>query len=70
MATNAEERTVAEVIPKELQERARQIVNEAFQLLADQTRRLAEDVSEFDEHRKDVKRRIDRGARRTDGRIV
>ena len=69
MTENTEEQTIVEGITRELQEQAKQI-SEALRLFADYGKRLAEDLAEFDKRRKEVRERIDREARQTDGRIV
>jgi hypothetical protein len=57
-------------IPETVQEETRNIVSGAFRLFADHNQRLADDLTEFNEKRKQVRENIERGARRTTGRIV
>jgi len=57
-------------IPETVQEETRSIISGAFRLFADHNQRLADDLTEFNEKRKQVRENIDRGARRTTGRIV
>ena len=57
-------------IPETVQEEARGIVRGAFRLFADHNKRLADDLAEFNGTRKKVREEVERGARRTTGRIV
>ena len=65
----AEPKAVLEV-PETVQEEARGIVRGAFRLFADHNKRLADDLAEFNGTRKKVREEVERGARRTTGRIV
>ena len=67
---NTNEEQNAAGIPQEVQEEAKQIITDAFRLFADHLKRITDDIAEFDKTRKEVRGRIDRGARRTSGRIV
>ncbi len=57
-------------IPETVQEETRNIISGAFRLFADHNRRLADDLTEFNEKRRQVRENIEHGARRTTGRIV
>jgi hypothetical protein len=57
-------------VPETIREETRNIVSGAFRLFADHNQRLAHDLAEFNEKRRQVRENIDRGARRTTGRIV
>jgi len=57
-------------VPETVQEETRNIISGAFRLFANHNQRLADDLTEFNEKRKQVRENIDRGARRTTGRIV
>ena len=57
-------------VPETVQEETRNIISGAFRLFADHNRRLADDLAEFNEKRKQVRENIEHGARRTTGRIV
>ena len=64
------EETVAIEVPEAVQKEARSIVSGAFQLFTDHTRRMTDDLAEFNEERRKVSENIDRGIKRTSGRIV
>ena len=64
------EETVTVEVPKAVQEEARSIISGAFRLFADHTRRMTDDLAEFNEERRKVSENIDRGIKRTSGRIV
>ena len=64
------EKRVAVEVPEAVQVEARSIVSGAFQLFADHTRRMTDDLAEFNEERRKVSESIDRGIKRTSGRIV
>lgn len=64
------DQTITVEVPETVQEEARNIVSEAFRLFADHTQRMADDLTEFNEKRRKVSEDIDRGVRRTSGRIV
>ena len=57
-------------VPETVQEETRNIISGAFRLFADHNRRLADDLAEFNEKRKQVREDTQHGARRTTGRIV
>jgi len=57
-------------VPETVQEETRSIISGAFRLFADHNQRLADDLAEFNEKRKQVRENIAHGARRTTGRIV
>jgi hypothetical protein len=57
-------------IPKELQASAKSFIEKAFMFFADQTKRLADDIAQFNKKREKVQRKIEDGARRTSGRII
>ncbi len=57
-------------VPDSVQEEARTIVTGAFQLFSDHNQRLADDLLKFNQKRRQVQETIERGARRTTGRIV
>ena len=57
-------------VPKTVQEEARTIVADAFRLFSDHNQRMADDLLKFNQKRRQVQENIDRGARRTTGRIV
>lgn len=46
------------------------LAQEAFRLFRDHFRQVADELAEFNRKRAEVQGRIQRGARRTDGRIV
>ncbi|HZP81288.1 MAG TPA: hypothetical protein VFB21_06605 [Chthonomonadaceae bacterium] len=57
-------------ISEEVQEEAKSLIKEAFQLFDNQMKNMAADLAEFNRKRQEVRERIQRGARRTTGRIV
>lgn len=57
-------------VPESVQEEARNIVTGAFQLFSDHNQRLADDLLKFNQKRRQAQEPIERGARRTTGRIV
>lgn len=57
-------------LPEGVQDEARAVVKGAFELLAEHTRRMAEDLTEFNRRQHEVRETIRRGGRRTSGRIV
>lgn len=67
--TSADSKVTIDV-PEMVQEETRNIISGAFRLFADHNRRLADDLAEFNEKRKQVRENIEHGARRTTGRIV
>ncbi len=58
------------VFPEDIQEKAKKMISEAFRLFGDHTRRMTEDLAEFNQKHQETQRRIQHGARRTTGRIV
>jgi hypothetical protein len=69
-STGAQPKEGALVIPEEVQEETRKLVEGAFRLFADHTTRLADELTAFNKKGDEVAGRIKRGARRTSGRIV
>ena len=57
-------------IPQEVQEEARSIISGAFRLFANHNQRLADDLAQFNEKRKQIRENVEHGAKRTTGRIV
>ncbi len=57
-------------VPEDVQEEARSIVRGAFRLFSDHNQRLADNLAEFNQKRRETAETLDRGARRTSGRIV
>lgn len=57
-------------ISEEAQEETKSLIKEAFQLFDEQMKDMAADFAEFNRKRQEVRERIQRGARRTTGRIV
>ena len=57
-------------IPQEVHDEAKEMIQEGFRGFADHSKRLAEDLAEFNKKRKEVRGNIKDGARRTSGRIV
>ena len=57
-------------IPETVQEEARSIIRGGFRLFADHNQRLADELAEFNQKRRQVRESLDRGTRRTSGRIV
>jgi hypothetical protein len=55
---------------EKLAEQARGIIDHAFQFFSEHFARISNDLEMLDKEHKEVKERIKRGARRTDGRIV
>ncbi len=49
---------------------AQVFIKDVFRLLSEQVKQVTDDVAKFNEKRKVVKERIQRGARKTSGRIV
>ena len=45
-------------------------LSQALQLFSDHLRQLAQDFEDFNQNQRKVEERIDRGPRRTDGKIV
>ncbi len=58
-----------EVSP-EIQERAKSLIRESFDLFTNLAKQLSDDFTAFAKNRERVRERIHRGARQTDGRIV
>lgn len=57
-------------IPAEAEEQAKKLIGDAFNLFAEHARNVADDLAAFNRRRQEVRGRIERGARRTSGRIV
>lgn len=57
-------------IPEQVQASAKDLVQEAFRVVAEQAKKLSEEFSEFEREDDATRRRIQRGVRRTSGRIV
>ena len=68
--SETKEKNIPLGISQEVQEEAKRIIDDGFRLFADHVKRIKDDMAEFDKNRKEVRGRIDRGARRTSGRIV
>jgi hypothetical protein len=66
---NEDKKTAVE-IPEAIQAQAGKLIEQACQLFSNHFRQLADDLAAFGKTRQDAQRRIDRGARRTDGHIV
>lgn len=58
------------VSPKTLEDQAADVMASAFPLFKDHTERLTEDIKRFNERRRETQEAIERGGRRTSGRIV
>lgn len=58
------------VSPKALEDQASDVMASAFRLFRDHTERLTEDIKGFNERRRESREAIERGGRRTSGRIV
>lgn len=58
------------IIPESVQQEAKELVEGAFRLLADQSGRIKEDLAEFNRDRHKIEEKMKDGVRRTTGRIV
>jgi hypothetical protein len=58
------------VSAKALEDQASDVIANAFRLFKDHTERLTEDIKGFNERRREMREAIERGGRRTSGRIV
>ncbi len=67
---NEKKSNILNNLPEETNEETKALIKNAFRLFSDQIKQITEDVTEFNEKRKVVKERIQRGARRTSGHIV
>lgn len=56
--------------PDGMQEKFQKHVQEAFRSFADHSREMKEDIVQHKRRHREIKESINRGARRTDGRIV
>lgn len=54
----------------ETQKDAKELIADAFRLFADHTKNLTDELTEFNKGRKEMRRRMRDGARRTSGRII
>jgi hypothetical protein len=57
-------------IPEEVRDRAKNLVSQAFSLIAQQIERLGKDLEDFNNKRSEIRRKINDRASRTSGRIV
>jgi len=57
-------------LPKEVSERAKDLISKAFSLIEQQIEQLGKDLEDFNNKRVEIQRKINEGARRTSGRIV
>jgi prefoldin subunit 5 len=57
-------------IPEETQERAKEIVQNAFHSLEEHMKSITEEIADFTKRHQEARRRMQNGARRTSGRIV
>jgi hypothetical protein len=57
-------------IPETLQEDAKNLIKNAFQLFSQHTKDMSDELNEFNRRREETRRRIHDGAKRTSGRIV
>lgn len=57
-------------IPEETQERAKEMVKNAFRSLEEHMKSITEEVADFTRRHQETQRRMRNGARRTSGRIV
>jgi hypothetical protein len=57
-------------LPADVKETAKGFIRQAFELFTGHTKRLAEELADFNKHQAEVRERIKRGARRTDGRVI
>jgi hypothetical protein len=57
-------------IPREMQEQAKNLIKDAFRVVGERSRQLADELSDFDKKYQENERRIRNGARRTSGRII
>lgn len=57
-------------IPEETQERAKEMVQGALQEFEKHLKSISDDVAEFNRRRRELRGRMQHGARRTSGRIV
>lgn len=70
MSQRPDDKQITLEIPEEIQAQARDLIRDSFALLADNGARLRENLQRFKANQEAVKARIERGARRTNGRIV
>jgi hypothetical protein len=57
-------------LPEDAKEKAKEMIDAAFRLFSDHAQNMADELAAFNRKRKEVRERIERGARRTSGRIV
>ena len=57
-------------LPKEVSERAKNLIFQAFSLIEQRIEQLGKDLEDFNNKRAEIQRKINEGARRTSGRIV
>jgi hypothetical protein len=69
MASSRKPRTSPE-IPEDVGNRAKTLISEIFSLIGQQLDQLGKDLTDFNNKRAEIRRKIDDGARRTSGRIV
>lgn len=56
--------------PTEANEQVAKLMRTAFSTLSDRLKVFGNELTEFNEKRREVERRIERGAKRTSGRII
>lgn len=57
-------------LPEDVKDKAKGMIDAAFRLFADHAQNMADELATFNRNRQEVRDRIERGARRTSGRIV
>jgi hypothetical protein len=57
-------------IPPEIQEQANNLIRDAFRLMHDHNRKMAEDMADFERRRQEIRQRRKNGARQNSGHIV
>lgn len=57
-------------ISPEIQEEASSLIRNAFDQMRNHSRKMAEDLEQFEHQRDEIRQRMKHGARRTSGRII
>ena len=73
MAKLKKNQELTKIRPNEIQganEKSAELIKSGFKLFGDHTRQLASDLKEFEESQRKIREDMQRGARRTDGRII
>ena len=57
-------------LPEDVKDKAKGMIDAALRLFADHAQNMADEIATFNRKRQKVRERIERGAKRTSGRIV